>query len=104
MPKADTTAIEPVIEVPGEEFAPAETNDDSAARIAELEGTVAQQAALISQLNAQLQGMQTVPAALPQAEAPRIVGEDWSSMTSAEAKARGCTKTVLCRDGYFVPG
>jgi hypothetical protein len=35
---------------------------------------------------------------------PRLIGENWGSMTAAEAKARGCKKTVLCADGYYVPG
>jgi len=29
--------------------------------------------------------------------------EDWSSMTSTEARAKGCDKTVMCADGIFVP-
>ena len=81
-------------------------DDASAARIAELEATVAQQAALISQLNAQVAAVATVPAA-PAADPAgerRIIGEDWSSKTTAEAQAAGVKRTVLCSDGYYVPG
>ncbi len=79
-------------------------DDASAARIAELEATVAQQAALISQLNGELQGLATVP----KTDAPvigerRIIGEDWGSKTTAEAHAAGVKQTVLCSDGYYVP-
>lgn len=84
---------------------PTVPNDDaSAARIAELESTVAQQAALISDLNGKLQGLETVPARAPNVDAgPRLIGVDWSSMTAAEAQAKGCTMRVLCSDGYFIP-
>lgn len=81
-------------------------DDASAAKIAELEAVVAQQSALISQLSAQAAAVATVPAA--PAEDPagerRIIGEDWSNKTAAEAKAAGVTRTVLCSDGYYVPG
>lgn len=34
----------------------------------------------------------------------RIIGEDWSSKTASEAHAAGVDKTVMCSDGYYVPG
>lgn len=81
------------------------TDDASAARIAELEASLAQQNAIIAQLNAQVQATATVPAApiAPVGE-PRLIGEDWSTKTAAEAKAAGVNRTVLCSDGYYVPG
>lgn len=80
-------------------------DDASAARIAELEAMLAQQSAMISQLNASVQATSTVPSVAAQdpASQPRIIGEDWVSKTSAEAAAAGVTKPVLCSDGYFVP-
>lgn len=83
---------------------PAGTDDGSAARIAELEAIVAQQNAMISQLMAQAQSVATVPVVAKEAGEPRIVGEDWRSKTTAEAHAAGVTITVLCSDGYYVPG
>lgn len=80
-------------------------DDGSAARIAELEAMVAQQAALISQLNGQLQALATVPSApVTVGGERRIIGEDWSDRTAAEAEAAGVKSTVLCKDGYYVPG
>ena len=35
---------------------------------------------------------------------PRLIGEDWSSKTAAEAHKAGVKTTVLCSDGYYVPG
>ena len=59
---------------------------------------------MISQLNGQLQGVATVStAAAPTPGERRIIGEDWSNKTSAEAKDAGVKVTVLCRDGYYVP-
>ena len=80
-------------------------DDASAARITELEAMVAQQAAMISQLNASVSAVSTVPAAPAEVIGEtRMIGEDWRSKTSAEAKAAGVTRTVLCSDGYYVPG
>lgn len=80
-------------------------DDASAARVAELEATVAQQAALISQLNAQVASVATVPnapAATPGVR--RTIGEDWGARTTVDAAAAGVKVTVLCSDGYYVPG
>lgn len=79
-------------------------DDGSAARIAELEGIIAQQNAMISQLMAQAQSVATVPVVAKEAGEPRIVGVDWRGKTTAEAHAAGVTMTVLCSDGYYVPG
>lgn len=79
-------------------------DDGSAARIAELEAIIAQQNAMISQLMAQAQSVATVPVVAKEAGEPRIVGEDWRGKTCAEAQAAGVTITVLCSDGYYVPG
>ena len=90
--------------VPADGAAPA-ADDSTAARVAELEATVAQQAALISQLNAQAASVATVPNAAPPAIGERrYIGEDFSGKTSAEARAMGVDHTVLCADGYYVPG
>jgi hypothetical protein len=104
-------APELIVQVPGDPTAaptdgaaPA-ADDASAARIAELEAAVAQQAALISQLNAQAAYVATVPnAAPPTPGVRRTIGVDYSSKTSAEAREDGVSTTVLCSDGYYVPG
>lgn len=69
----------------------------------ERETTIAQQNALISELNAKLQGMETVVATPKVVGERRLIGVDWSDRTSAEAKEAGVTHTVLCKDGYYVP-
>ena len=71
-----------------------------AARMAELEAQIAQQSAMIAQLMAQANA---APAA-PKDTASRLIGIDWSSKTSAQARAEGVTQRVLCSDGYYVPG
>lgn len=71
-----------------------------AARMAELEAMIAQQAAMITQLMAQ-----AAPAQAPASSgASRLIGIDWSSKTSSQARAEGVTQRVLCSDGYYVPG
>lgn len=81
--------------------------NDSAATIAALQTENAQLRAQVDLLNAHIQDFAD-GTAKPQAQAAepkeaRLIGEDWSNMTSAEAKAAGCTMKVLCRDGYYVP-
>ena len=74
------------------------------ARIAELEATVAQLSAALSAANEQLKAVQTVPSRSDQPNTgPRLIGEDWSSKTSAEAMAAGINRPVMCSDGYYVP-
>lgn len=97
------------VETPG--AAPVTHTDDDAPsdprdmRIVELEGMVAQLGAALSDAQDQVRNLQTVPARVADAETgPRLIGEDWSNKTSAEAKAAGVTKTVRCSDGYYVPG
>ena len=73
-----------------------------AARMAELEAMIAQQSAMIAQLVAQASA---APSPSPaSASASRLIGIDWSSKTSAQARAEGVTQRVLCSDGYYVPG
>ena len=72
---------------------------DSAARIAELEATVE---LLQDQLAAAKERAVAPAPAAP--VAPRLIGENWSTRTSAEARAAGVTQTVICSDGYYVPG
>lgn len=102
MPKQDLK-----IETPG--LVPAEPVDDTPTdgkdtRIAELEATVALLNGTIDDLREQLRVVQTVPSRIEGAEtAPRIIGPDWSGKTSAEARAAGVIKPVLCSDGYYVP-
>lgn len=102
-------APELIVQTPGDPAVAAPDgalpDDASAARVAELEATVAQQAALISQLNAQVASVATVPnapAATPGVR--RTIGEDWGSKTTADAAEAGVKVTVLCSDGYYVPG
>ena len=76
-------------------------SDDAAARIAQLEQQLAQANAMNEQLMDR-QGADTAGAPAVPKEV-KMIGEDWSGMTSAQAKASGVTKTVLCSDGYYVP-
>ena len=81
-----------------------ESADDLAARLAAADATIAQLGAALAQANAQLQAVQTVPVPMAQVDAgPRLIGDDWSTKTSAQAQAAGVKRTVLCADGYFVP-
>lgn len=86
----------PKVQTPGEES----TDDDSAAKVASLElenrQLLAENARLTELLN-----QPVVAAAVPKAKVQ--LGADWSSMTSTEAKAKGCTERVLCSDGWYVP-
>lgn len=110
MPKtetaADTASTDSPLLEPGSEGGTDDTasTDDQAARIAQLEADVAQRDAIIADLNERLRDLETVPARPAEPEAPKLIGEDWSGKTAAEAKAAGVTKTVLCSDGYYVPG
>lgn len=78
-------------------------DDATAALLAEKDATIAQQTAMIADLNAKLEKLATVPATVASPKAVRTIGEDWSSKTSAEAQAAGVTHTVKCSDGYYVP-
>lgn len=73
------------------------------AQIADLQQQVAQRDAMISVLQDKLDAVATVPQVAPQPYTPRLIGEDWSQKTSAEAKAAGVRHTVLCSDGYYCP-
>lgn len=105
---ADAPAAEPEpTDVGASESADTDQADDGcAARIAELEAENAQLRATVDLLNEQL--LDASAAAGAQIEAtpkePRLIGEDWSTKTSAQAKAAGVEKPVLCSDGYYVPG
>lgn len=88
----------------GPDIAAPAADDPSAARVAALEAQLAQAQALVAQLSAQAQALATVPSAPAAIAEPRIIGMDWRTKTSAEAKAAGITQTVLCSDGYYVPG
>ena len=55
--------------------------------------------AKVAELERQLAGAAAKPV-----EPPRLIGQDWSRMTAAQAKAAGCTQRVLCSDGYYIPG
>ena len=72
---------------------------DASARITELEATVAM---LEDQLAAAKERAAAPAPAAP--VVPRLIGENWSNRTSAEARAAGVTFTVMCCDGYYVPG
>lgn len=80
--------------------------DHAATRIAQLELENAQLHALTQSLQEQLldaqEAAQAVAAAAPRE--PRLIGDNWSNRTTAEAMAAGVTKPVLCSDGYYVPG
>ena len=78
--------------------APAAPPFDAAVRITELEATVE---LLQGQLDAAKERAAAPAPAAP--VAPRLIGEDWSNRTSAEARAAGVTQTVMCSDGYYVP-
>ena len=81
-----------------------ESVDDLAAKLSAADATIAQLQAALADANSRLQALQTVPAPLAQVDTgPRLIGEDWSSRTSAEAMAAGVTRRVLCSDGYYIP-
>lgn len=103
------------IETPGDGLAATETattttalnNADDLPEVAALKTENAQLRATVELLNQQLSDAAESQSATPRAAEPappRLIGEDWSSMTAAEAQAKGCTQRVLCRDGYFIPG
>lgn len=105
--KIETPGDTPVPSAPPVVSAGTATADDSAATIAALQTENAQLRAQVNLLNAHIQDFAD-GTAKPQAQAAepkeaRLIGEDWSNMTSAEAKAAGCKMKVLCRDGYYVP-
>ena len=77
---------------------------DQSAEIESIKLQVTQLEAVNAELQNQLDALKTVPSAPALAAAPRLIGEDWSKMTAAEAKAAGCTRSVLCSDGYYIPG
>lgn len=86
---------------PGESAATGSTTDSP-----ELTALKAENASLRAALDdalSKLHELETVPTPAPKVDEVRLIGEDWSSMTAAEAKAKGCRTTVLCSDGYFVP-
>jgi hypothetical protein len=102
------------IETPGdtpvpdalETAAPALNNADDSSELAALKTENAQLRATVELLNQQLAdaSVDRAESAQPAEPAPpRLIGEDWSSMTAAEAQAAGCKSRVLCRDGYFIP-
>lgn len=104
MPDADQST-ELKIETPGDTPVALNTDADSA-DVAALKTENAQLRATVELLNQQLMDAADGQAASPQPAAPReprLIGQDWSSMTAAEAEAKGCTQRVLCRDGYFIP-
>lgn len=80
-------------------------HDPHAAALAEKDQIIAQQAAMLSELQEKVRLHETVPSAQPKmpGAAPRLVGEDWGNKTSAEAAAAGVMHTVKCIDGYYVP-
>lgn len=87
--------------------APALNNVDEAPDVAALKAENAQLRATVELLNQQLMDIadgQAAPSQTAEPKEARLIGQDWSSMTSAEARAKGCTQTVLCRDGYYIPG
>jgi hypothetical protein len=99
---------ETTLHTPGDEGAAApetteapSTSDDTAARIADLERQLAQANALNAELMDKAGADEFAP---PAPKEPKLIGENWGSRTAAEAKAAGVTRTVLCSDGYYVPG
>lgn len=72
-------------------------------RIAQLEFENAQLRGQNEALTEQLLDQPAASAQAPDVAPPPLVGDDWSHMTSAQAKAHGVTRTVLCSDGYYVP-
>lgn len=104
MPAADLNVLTPGAPAPADPIddTPLDPKDQ---RIMELEGTVAQLNAALEQAQTTIRAMETVPKRHDAVGEPeRIIGEDWRSKTTAEAHAAGVKKTVLCKDGYYVPG
>jgi hypothetical protein len=78
--------------------------DDKDALIAQLQSENASLRGMVQSLEDQLANAEEGAQAAAPPPAPRLIGEDWSHKTSAQAKAAGVTKSVLCSDGYYVPG
>lgn len=110
MPENDSTDLK--IETPGDgpaqkSAATALNTDGDSPEVTALKTENAQLRATVEALNQNLMDIadgQAAPQRQAEPKEPRLIGENWSSLTAAEAKAKGCTVTVLCRDGYFVPG
>jgi len=77
--------------------------DDAAAQLAALQAENASLKAMVEAMQDKLDAAGD-QAEAPPPPAPRLIGEDWRHKTTAEAHAAGVTKTVLCSDGYYVPG
>lgn len=107
---ADTPADDLTLHTPGDD-APAPvaapvadvTADDKDAVIAQLQSENTSLQALVQALQDQLDAKADVADA-PAVREARLIGMNWSNMTATEAKAAGAKSTVLCSDGYFVPG
>lgn len=83
-----------------------DTSADSPELVA-LKTENAQLRATVEMLNEQLMDVADGQAAAQrpaEPKEPRLIGENWSSMTAAQAHAKGCTQRVLCMDGYYIPG
>lgn len=106
MPENDSNAL--TIETPGDTPAAvtALNTDADSPELAALKTENAQLRATVELLNQQLMDAADGQAAAQrpaEPKEPRLIGQDWSTMTAAEAQAKGCTERVLCRDGYFIP-
>ena len=114
MPENDSSSLK--IETPGDGptaepvvaplAAAALNNADDSPELAALKTENAQLRATVELLNQQLMDAADgqVAAQKPaEPKPPRLIGQDWSTMSAAEAQAAGCTQRVLCRDGYFIP-
>lgn len=95
----------PVVNIPGSDTEGLqESASDLSVKLAASQVQIAQLEAVVANLNDQLQSVQTVATPLVQVEGPRLIGEDWSNKTAAQARDAGCKVRVLCSDGYYVPG
>lgn len=107
--KIETPGDTPVDDAPAPVAAPVPTalnNASDSSELAALKTENAQLRATVELLNQQLMDAADGAAQPQRAAEPRearLIGEDWSNMTAAQAKAAGCTAMVLCRDGYYIP-
>jgi hypothetical protein len=105
MPENDSPLT---IETPGDTLVTttALNTDGDSPELAALKTENAQLRATVELLNQQLMDIadgQATAQRPAEPKEPRLIGEDWSTMTAAEAHAKGCTQRVLCRDGYYIP-
>lgn len=112
MPEDDDQTTDLTLSMPGSDVvippsatatagAAVDTAGDSP-ELAAMKLQMAQMSALLNSMHERL-ASGAAPAVPDVVKEPNLIGENWAHMTSAQAKAKGCRKVVLCSDGYYVP-